>query len=160
MYIHSVRDNILYILVDIICIYNHNVCVWLYMYIRLHSRSLCFLVKLMSFSARRIPESLPEFPGKIFATWDQVLKYLQCPYWFWEYTRLISMHTSNISLGRMNHKDFTQFASSIPQKLRLALLYGALDEVEWHAEAQYDCMELGSRRVCTIMPLFDGPLYM
>lgn len=75
-------------------------------------------------------------------------------------TDTVSMHTSNISLGRMNHKDFTQFASSIPQKLRLALLYGALDEVEWHAEAQYDCMELGSQRVCTIMPLFDGPLYM
>ena len=81
MYIHSVRDNILYIytLVDIY-IYNHNVCILLYMYKRLHSRSLGFLVKLMSFSARRIPESLPEFPVKIFATWDQILKYLQCPY--------------------------------------------------------------------------------
>ena len=79
MHIHSVRDTILYIYTSrsiiIMCM-----CILLYMYIHVHSRSLCFLVKLMSFWAHRIPESLPEFPEKIFATWDQVLKYLQCPY--------------------------------------------------------------------------------
>ena len=32
--------------------------------------------------------------------------------------------------------------------------------MEWHAEAQYDCVDLGSQRVCTIMPIYDGPLFV